>query len=416
MKKLYILLPALILLFIIRPRFVQAADYADRFFPVQSIDTMKYSRDRARNEMTDIVKLDVDQELARIAATGATHVAIATPYDEEFIPYMQMWVDGARAHGLHIWFRGNFSGWEKWFDYPKIDRETHTKNVIQFITSHPELFQDGDIFTSCPECENGGPGDPRQNGDLEGHRRFLIHEYQEVKKAFAQINKHVTANYYSMNGDVAKLVMNHATTTALDGIVTVDHYVASPEKLAADLKELAVSSGGKIVLGEFGAPIPDIHGDMTQTEQAAWVEKAYDLLYQMPEITAVNYWVDRDGSSSVWSLDGTPRKVSEVITKYYKPAVLKGTVKDQLDHPLDNVIVSVNNHEVKTVNGAYSVPYLTGNSVKFSKDGYITMIVSIPDAENGISHKDVVLQPGHPSFLYNLYITIKDFLRNLFDR
>lgn len=416
MKNLFILLALLVFVSFMSPQRVMATDYTDRFFPVQSIDTMKYSRDRARNEVTNVVRIDIDQQIGRIAATGATHIAIATPYDEEFFPYMKMWVDMARAHGLHVWFRGNFSGWEKWFDYPKIDRETHTNNVIQFINAHPDMFQDGDIFTSCPECENGGPGDPRQNGDVDGHRQFLIHEYQEVKKAFARINKHVTANYYSMNGDVARLVMDHDTTAALDGIVTVDHYVASPDKLVADLKEMAAESGGKIVLGEFGAPIPDIHGDMTQTKQADWVESAYDQLYKMPEIAAVNYWVDRDGSSSAWSLDGTPRKVASVITKYYKPSVLRGTVKDQLDHSLDNVTVNVGGREVKTVNGAYTIPFLEGKSARFSKDGYISTIVSIPPAENGVSHKDIILQPRSPSFLYNMYISIRDFIRNLLER
>ena len=81
MKNLFILLALLVFTSFMSPQRVMAADYTDRFFRVQSIDTMKYSRDRARNEVTDVVRLDIDQQIGRIAATGATHIAVATPYD-----------------------------------------------------------------------------------------------------------------------------------------------------------------------------------------------------------------------------------------------------------------------------------------------------------------------------------------------
>ena len=70
-----------------------------------------------------------------------------------------------RKHGLSVWFRGNFSGWEEWFGYPKIKAYEHINKTRNFIINNPELFADGDIFTSCPECENGGPGDPRDTNN-----------------------------------------------------------------------------------------------------------------------------------------------------------------------------------------------------------------------------------------------------------
>ncbi|MDP3888564.1 MAG: hypothetical protein Q8Q24_00825, partial [bacterium] len=92
----------------------------------KSIDTMKYSRDIAREKLND-PSFDkvIDTQVKNIADTGATHVAIATPYDEEFLPILKRWVSSARKYNLKVWFRGNWSGWEGWFDYPKIDRSTH---------------------------------------------------------------------------------------------------------------------------------------------------------------------------------------------------------------------------------------------------------------------------------------------------
>lgn len=286
---------------------------------VTAIDTVKYSRDMAREKAASkSFEVEIDKQIKNIANTGASHVSIGTPYDDEFIPFMTKWVITARKYGLKVWFRGNFSGWEEWFDYKKITREEHTRLIKEFISKNGNLFDDGDIFTTCPECENGGNGDPRQNSDLEGHRQFLIDEYRVSREAFRLVDKNVTTNYFPMNGDVAKLVMDVETTRNLGGVVTVDHYVKEPEKLNNDLTELARLSGGKVVLGEFGAPIPDIHGDMTEEEQAVWIDKALLLLHTNTNVIGINYWTNVGGSTEVWGYDGTPAKSVDVITKYFK--------------------------------------------------------------------------------------------------
>jgi hypothetical protein len=285
---------------------------------VQSVDTMKYSRDTAREKLNDpSFDTVIDGQMANIAATGANYVAIGTPYDEEFYPFLKRWVEAARRHNLHVWFRGNFSGWEGWFGYPRITREMHIVKTQEFILNNRDLFEDGDIFTSCPECENGIKieyGDPKS---LAPHRDFLIKEYQTVKNMFFHIGLDVKANYYSMNGDVAKAMMDKPTTAALDGIVVIDHYVKSPTQLAEDVQSLAEHSGGSIVLGEFGAPIPDIHGKMSEEEQARWMDEALQLLVRLPEVKGVNYWVNMGGSTELWSPNGQPKLGVSVLKKYY---------------------------------------------------------------------------------------------------
>lgn len=285
---------------------------------ITSIDTMKYSRDIAREKLNDSSFDEViDRQISEIAATGATHVAIGTPYDEEFLPFLKRWIGAARKYRLNVWFRGNWSGWENWFDYPSVDRETHITKTTKFIEDNGDIFEDGDILVTCNECENGGPGDPRHNGDVSGHREFLITEYKAAKKAFEKIDKKVAANFFSMNGDVARLIMDKETTKALDGIVVVDHYVKIPEVLANDLKSIAAMSGGEIVLGEFGAPIPDIHGNMNAQEQAEWVNEAMARIFQMPEVVGVNYWVSTGGSTSLWNDNEEKRPAVDVITSYF---------------------------------------------------------------------------------------------------
>lgn len=346
------------------------------FWSFQSVDTMKYSRDKAR-EMAGNPSYDteIQAQVKAIKETGATHIAIGTPYDSEFIPYMKRWVSAARANGLKVWFRGNLSGWEEWFEYEPIDRDTHTEGIRKFILNNPDLFEDGDIFTSCPECENGGPGDPRFEGDVERYRAFLISEYNVAKQSFIEINKDVKANYYSMNGDVAKLVMDHETTKALDGIVTVDHYVKSVDQLIDDINEYQKLSGGKIILGEWGAPIPDIHGDMTEDQQAVWLEQALFRIVTETNIEGLNYWTHQGSSTALWNDNSTPRKAVTTLAKYYNPRRVSGEIKDTKGNIINNVQIITRNDKLLVTHGIYAVPLIGAETITFKKEGYRDVVI-----------------------------------------
>src|SRR5437870_2950182 len=109
-----------------------------RSWTIKSIDTMKYSRDLAQEKLNDPgFDQIINMQISKIKETDATHVAIATPYDEKFLPYLIRWVTVARAYNLKIWYRGNFSGWEGWFGEPRnLSREEHLNLVKNFIKNH----------------------------------------------------------------------------------------------------------------------------------------------------------------------------------------------------------------------------------------------------------------------------------------
>ena len=314
---LMLIIPAVILVFFFN-RSIIIPKQQQPIWEFRSVDTVKYSRDVA-GQMIDQPQFDevIDKQVADIASLGATHIAIGTPYDEKYLPFLKRWVKSAREHNLKVWFRGNFSGWEEWFGYARIGREEHKQLLKNFIENNPDLFEDGDIFTSCPECENGGPGDPRLNGDPQGHKQFLIDEYKISLESFGKISKKVNSGFYSMNYDVAKLIMDKETTRALGNTVVIDHYLKDAVQVSRDAKEIADSSGGKVVLGEFGAPIPDIHGDMTQEQQSKWIEDGLSEASRTPEIIGVNYWVNVGGSTRLWNDDGTGRLAADTIKKFY---------------------------------------------------------------------------------------------------
>ncbi len=395
-----IIIPVTVIL-TVTPSASAALDRAT-WWEFQSIDTMKYSRDIAREKLGDpSFDTVIDLQVKNIAAVGATHVAIATPYDEEFTPFLTRWVNAARKYKLNVWFRGNFSGWEGWFDYPGISREDHLAKTRQFISQHADLFQNGDVFTSCPECENGGPGDPRQTGDIAGHRQFLIDEYTAAQQLFRDMGKNVLANFFSMNGDVAKATMDKDTTTALGGIVTIDHYVSSPQKLVKDIQNLARQSGGQIILGEFGAPIPDIHGSMSGDQQAKWLDEAFQLLISTPELAGVNYWTNIGGSTQLWTEDYEPKKAVATVTSYFFPKTAHGLVFDVFGTPIKDAQISSSLKSVYSNSaGAFQLPYIdSSDPLSISASGHITQGYNNYSNDKNI---EVYLKPSYKGILFRL--------------
>lgn len=375
-----------------------------KFWLVQSIDTMKFSRDASRSPLT---QSEIDSQVNEIADTGATHVAIDTPYDPEFLPRLKEWVQSARKFSLNVWFRGNWSGWEGWFGYPKnLTRIQHTDLTRKFILNNPDLFKNGDIFTACPECENGGTGDPRTNGDINGFRQFMIDEYNVTATAFKEINKNVTSNYFSMNGDVARLIMDMATTKAIGEVVTIDHYVQTPEKLTTDISDFAGKSGGSVILGEFGTPIPDINGNQNETEQANWTNNALTALINKPELIGMNYWTNLGSSTSLWNEDGTSKKVVSIITAFFKPQLLIGTVLDDSSAPINQAKVSYSARVTSTNDrGQFEIPYINQNSqILINSQGIVTKTT----VKQMIDSKGKIIVHRNLSFI--------DLLRNLIKR
>jgi hypothetical protein len=278
-----------------------------------------------------------------VATLHPTHMAIGTPYDEEFYPFMKKWVDEARKNKLKVWFRGNVSGWEGWFDYPKMTSvEEHHLKIYEFIRNHPDLFADGDIFTPAPEPEQGLMGDPRKSEAIkQSYLQFLVVSYNNCERAMKEIDVQATCGYFSMNGDIAKDILDKKTVKQIGNVVTIDHYVKDPEKLRNDILFLHEKFDAPIVLGEFGAPIPDIHGDMDEQEQAEYMKLTMiQLLMAKNAIKGVNYWTAFDGTTSLFTTQFATKMAVFEIEKVFNPLAVSGAVKNIFHEPLSNISIS----------------------------------------------------------------------------
>lgn len=388
------------------------------FFEVQSVDTMKYSRDQARAALKNPnVNRQIDDQVKLVAELGATHIAISTPYDEEFILVLKKWVASARKNNLSVWFRGNFSGWEGWFDYSRISEAQHAQQLENFIRKHPDLFQDGDIFMPCPECENGGLGDPRRTGNVKGYRDFLIKEYKISNDAFKKIGKDVVV-YSSMNGDIAEFIMNQDSISKIGGIVMIDHYTPSVGKFTKDINRISKKLESEIGLGEFGAPIPDLNGVMSPNDQGAYVEALMDSIYANNKVSKVNYWTLKGGSTEIISDNLTPKPAYYALQKFYSAPTVYGRITDNLGNPINKaeVIISSTTQKITTdEEGFYQVFLPTRyKNISITKNGYYSISLSFPVDLASSTKKDINLTPQNPSawysFKYFLYSKINQII------
>lgn len=352
-----------------------------KLWPVQSIDTMKQSRDLVREFTADpLSDTHIEHAMREIASSGATYVTISTPYDAGFVPLLTRWVDAARRHNLSVWFRGNLAGWEVWFNYPKINRAEHIAKTKQFIEQNPYLFKDGDFFDPCPECENGHLGDPRFNGDAKGHQSFLKELHDTSARSFQVIDKEITI-VFSMNGDVARLLMNPDATSDIGGMVTIDHYVKNCEALASDVTVFSKNADAPVALGEFGVPVPDIHGAMNSEEQALYLDECLDILSRNTDLVAINYWVYSGGSTALWNSAGEALPAAEILKKYYSPENVYGVVIDERGVPIQNALVTTSYRSVPTdTAGYFALPYVPHQNtwISIEANGYESRTIATP--------------------------------------
>lgn len=381
-----------------------------------SIDTMKTSRDLAREKLYDrSYDTEIRKTVDLVKETGANYIAIDTPYDNEFIPYLKRWVDIARSADLKIWFRGNWSSWEGWFDYPKnLTPEEHIKKTNNFIISNPDLFRDGDIFDACPECENAGHWpQPEKN---EEYNLFIQKQKKSLDNAFNKINKKVKTNIASIIGGRAKEVLYQDTYDVLNNVVSIDHYFKDPNNITEYLNYFSNSKKSKVVLSEFGAPIPDINGYMSDEDQANYIDNVLNNIYKSHyRVLGVNYWALSNGTTELVNLDKSKKPAYEVITRYFSPGIITGKITDEFGSPLKGVVVMTNDGiGLGTDEGGKYLIQVPKRRVILEVGGwgdYTKMAKAVEVKENGEKiTANFILKPLKPSLEYRFKIFINNII------
>lgn len=184
--------------------------------------------------------------------------------------------------------------------------------------------------------------------------------------------------------------MDAQTTSQLGGIVTADHYVKSLEQYQTDIQTIAQRSNGKVILGEFGAPIPDIHGAMDEDAQAQWIEQVLNGLKFEPGLVGLSYWVNWGGSTQLWNSGPEERKAVAALRKVFLPSTLKVRVVDDEGFVVDGALIRTKYHTVTTdVNGLAEFPIYPNYLLTIEKPGFEGL--NITESEIGNSTDEYIL-------------------------
>jgi hypothetical protein len=376
---------------------------------------MKTSRDMARTYLNNP---DYDEEiiiqLQAIKETGADYVSVTTPYDDEFLPYLERWVKLARQEGLKVWFRGNWSSWEGWFGYPKnMTPEEHLAKNSEFIGKHSDLFQNGDIFDPCPECENAGFWP--QNDKNRDYQLFIQRQQEQTKADFDKINKQVMV-YPSIIGGRAKDVLDQGTFDSLDNVIAIDHYVPKTQGMS-EFIDYFKDLNTKSLISEFGAPIPDMNGFQNEKQQAEFVRNILEVLYQKRDsVEGLNYWVLSHGTTAILNPDYSKRAVFDVLKEYFSPARVEGRVVNPLGEGVKDLTLRTSDNATKVKTDDQGYYYFTIPPRQFElmidDPDYSSQPVLLVASESGqIISYDFLVEPENPGFFYNLKRFWRDIIQ-----
>jgi hypothetical protein len=159
------------------------------------------------------------------------------------------------------------------------------------------------------------------------------------------------------------------------------------------------------VLGEFGVPILDINGNLSEEEQALWIREAMYALIQMPEVAGLNYWTNTGSSTGLWREDGRAKEAVEELTSFYKAPVVRIMVKDEAGFKVRNARISLNGkvYSPDSKEDLY-LPYFEDlKDVEVKADGYFSKKTSLTDSWE----QTITVVKKHPDLVYKVLKVIK---------
>lgn len=298
-------------------------------WPIQSVDAMKSTKDMVCGQQSESW---IGKWVDKAVELGANYVSISTPYENpscgDASSYTKTWIKVIRSRGLKVWFRQMPLSFEGIYNVQKNNSSNYLNLISDYVKSHADNYQDGDIFTPIPEPQNGGitgitycAGNVCQFAGQASFNQWLRDAMTVSKNAFAAIGKNgVKIGYFGFDGFVAwgdnnpdwNGILEDATVQAM-GNITIDHYPeAIGETMASGLDQLqARYPGVPIVIGEWGT----INGGDVQQQVKNTMGAS-----KRPGVVGFNYWQFGPGGAGeqLFNDDFSNRSQFADVQSFYK--------------------------------------------------------------------------------------------------
>ncbi|MCL5667019.1 MAG: PA14 domain-containing protein [Patescibacteria group bacterium] len=304
----------------------QAAAAALSLSNTRSIDVMKYTKDVMANQPSDA---QIANLVATLKSLNVNYIALSIPMDptadypagskpapRTAESFTQAWADAVHNAGLHVLWRGAFSGMEGIYNFPHLvgsnripagtaasaatdGSSTWLGKTYQYIVKNPSFFQNGDIWAPMPERTEGifSDGTSWISSAGAGLQANYVNFFNDLKtvseQAFSQIGKSgvytgLTTNNYSevMSTWLPQAFFNNA------GYTVIDYYGNNhtPQEMDSDLRAMASRTGKPVFLQEWG---DYWNQNMSQTDRTNYLNQIYSVLQNLASqgiLAGFNYW------------------------------------------------------------------------------------------------------------------------------
>ncbi|MDR0534048.1 MAG: hypothetical protein LBH01_08840 [Verrucomicrobiales bacterium] len=298
---------------------------------LRSVDVMKYTKDVMTHQPDDA---RIASLIAALKSLHITHIAIAIPLDaDEDYPagdkpaprsardFTQKWADAIHAQGLHVLWRGTWSGLEGLYHFPKRvgnDRfpagtaksaptdgnATWLGKTYRYIVEHPGFFANGDLWAPLPErteyiFQDATSFLPHDGGIQQNYTDFFRDLKQVSESAFAKIGKQVRCGLSANNYTEVKNGWLPQEFFDAQGVIVVDYYGSSrtPEELEADIRQMHARYGKPVFIQEWS----DFwHSQTSLPERSAYLRQIYARLQKLANdgiLVGFNYWGGWDNTT-----------------------------------------------------------------------------------------------------------------------
>ncbi len=297
---------------------------------IKSVSSMKETKDKVCNPRS---LESINKWVSKAKELGVNYIAVETPYDNpgcaSSLEYTQNWIFAIRAHGLKVWHRHMPLAFEGIYNVPKAINVDYLPMISDYIKSHPDFFEEGDIFTPIPEPQNSGikgitycpSGLCYFNGKAE-FNTWLRNAIDSSNSAFSSIGLggKIKVGYFGFDGFIVWGDNNpdwhgilEDSTVAKMGNLTIDHYPeAIGDTMENDLKELSQKYPNiPIIIGEWGTISG---GDTEQT-----VKNSMGAAFNHPQVQGFNYWhFGMGGHESLINEDFSEKAQFDEVQSFFK--------------------------------------------------------------------------------------------------
>jgi len=308
---------------------------------LRSVDVMKYTKDVMAHQLSDE---QIDNLVVTLKTLNINCIALSIPMDSsadypannkpsprDAYVLTGKWADTVHQHGLHVIWRGTWSGIEGISGFARRvganrfpagtaasaatdGSSTWLGKTYQYIVGHPEFFVPGDVWAPLPErteniFQDGTSFLPYSRDGINVTYTNFFNDLKTVSEtAFAKIGKAVITGMTTNNYTEVKSGWLPQSFFEAQGITVIDYYGDNhtPEEMDKDIRQMYAMHKKPLFLQEWS---DYWNGGLSEADRTDYLKRIYAVMQKLIDdgvLVGFNYWGGwSDTAESVLTQDGS---------------------------------------------------------------------------------------------------------------